>query len=78
VHKLRAFLEFWYDFVVGDDWRVAMTVALALAATIVADRLTGVAPWWILVAAVAVALPASIYRVTRGRTAPQRPSSSST
>jgi hypothetical protein len=78
VDKIRAFLEFWYDFVVGDDWRVAMTVALALAATIVADRLTGVAPWGILLAAVAIALPASIYRVTRGRPAPQRPSPSST
>jgi hypothetical protein len=65
VDKLRAFCAFWYDFVVGDDWRVALTVAVALAATIVADRLTGVAPWWILVAAVAVTLPVSIYRVIR-------------
>jgi hypothetical protein len=65
VNKLRAFCAFWYDFVIGDDWRVALTVAIALAVTIVAGRLTGVAPWWVLVAAVAVALPVSIYRVIR-------------
>jgi F0F1-type ATP synthase assembly protein I len=65
VGKLRAFGKFWYDFVVGDDWRVALTVVVALGATLVADRLTGTAPWWIVVAAVAVVLPASIYRVTR-------------
>jgi hypothetical protein len=65
--RLRAFFAFWYDFIVGDDWRVALTVAIALAATIVVNRATGSAPWWIVVAAVAVALPASIYRATRSR-----------
>jgi hypothetical protein len=65
--RLRAFLAFWYDFVIGDDWRVALTVAIALAATVVVNRVTGAAPWWIVVAAVALALPASIYRVTRSR-----------
>ncbi len=78
VNKLRAFCSFWYDFIVGDDWRVALTVAVALSATILANRLSGAAPWWILVAAVGVALPASIYRVTRRRPTPHRPSSSST
>ena len=27
--RLRAFLRFWYDFVVGDDWRVAVAVIVA-------------------------------------------------
>ena len=67
VAKLRAFFTFWYDFIVGDDWRVALAVVAALAVTIVADRLTGAAPWWLVVAAVVVVLPASIYRVTRSR-----------
>jgi hypothetical protein len=75
VDKLGAFLRFWYDFLVGDDWRVAVTVALALAVTVVVDRTTGSAPWWILVAAVAVALPASVYRVTRRRQSARPPSS---
>ena len=30
---LRSFGVFWYDFIVGDDWRGAAAVALALAAT---------------------------------------------
>ena len=29
---LRAFGRFWYDFVVGDDWRIAVGVVLVLAA----------------------------------------------
>ena len=29
---LRGFLRFWYDFIVGDDWRIAAGVLLVLAA----------------------------------------------
>ena len=28
----RGFLRFWYDFIVGDDWRIAAGVVLVLAA----------------------------------------------
>ena len=28
----RAFGRFWYDFIVGDDWRIAAGVVLVLAA----------------------------------------------
>ncbi len=31
--RLRAFAAFCYDFVIGDDWRVALGVALSLAGT---------------------------------------------
>ncbi|MBM9508676.1 hypothetical protein [Actinacidiphila acididurans] len=27
---LRAFARFWYDFVIGDDWKIAAGVACAL------------------------------------------------
>ena len=30
---LRSFGAFWYDFVIGDDWRGAAVVAVAQAAT---------------------------------------------
>ena len=30
---LRRFCRFWFDFVVGDDWTVALAVTVALAAT---------------------------------------------
>ena len=29
---LRGFLRFWYDFVIGDDWRIALGVVLVLGA----------------------------------------------
>ena len=29
---LRAFGRFWYDFIVGDDWRIALGVTVVLAA----------------------------------------------
>jgi hypothetical protein len=61
------FLAFWYDFIVGDDWRVALSVVLALAATATVNHVTGTGPWWIVIVVVAVALPLSIHRVTRRR-----------
>ena len=27
---LRGFGQFWYDFLIGDDWKIAATVALTL------------------------------------------------
>jgi hypothetical protein len=32
VRALRGFFRFWYDFVVGDDWRIAAGVTLVLVA----------------------------------------------
>jgi hypothetical protein len=64
IGKLHAFGAFWYDFIVGDDWHVAVGVVAALALTF---GLSGVgAPaWWIAPLAVAVLLPYSLYRATR-------------
>ncbi|WP_030169905.1 hypothetical protein [Streptomyces sp. NRRL S-813] len=28
---LKSFGRFWYDFIVGDDWKIAVAVVLALA-----------------------------------------------
>jgi tryptophan-rich sensory protein len=62
--RLRAFGAFWYDFVVGDDWRVAVGVAVALLVTLVAS--TGHhQTWWIVPAAVVLLLPYSLWRATR-------------
>ena len=62
--RLMAFLRFWYDFVVGDDWRVAVGVVAALALTYAVST-TSVATWPILPATVAVLLPLSLWRVAR-------------
>ncbi len=62
--RLRAFGAFWYDFVIGDDWRVAIGVVLALAATAGLSALTGVS-WWLLPVVVIVMLGLSVRRATR-------------
>ena len=58
---LRAFGLFWWDFVVGDDWRAAAGVVLALAAT-AALVAAGVNAWWLMPLAVAVVLGLSLRR----------------
>ena len=67
IAKLRAFADFWYDFIVGDDWRVAAGGVGALAITTALSRTTHLPVWWLGVAAVAVLLPLSIYRVARNK-----------
>jgi hypothetical protein len=67
IAKIRAFGAFWYDFIIGDDWRVAVGVGVALAITYGLSRTTGVPVWWIVVVGVAILLPLSIRRVTRRR-----------
>ena len=64
--KLKAFAAFWYDFLIGDDWRVAVGVVLALAVTAAVSR-TNVSCWWIVPAAVVLLLPGTVWRATRSR-----------
>ncbi len=45
--RLRAFGAFWYDFVIGDDWVIAVGVVLALVGTYLLHK-AGVAAWWLL------------------------------
>ena len=66
IGKLRSFGAFWFDFIVGDDWRVAVSVVVALALTYGASR-AGITAWWIVPAAIVVLLPVSLWRVTRRR-----------
>jgi hypothetical protein len=66
IERVRGFLAFWYDFIIGDDWRVAVGVVLALGVTAVVGR-AGVSNWWVLPAAVAVLLPLSVWRAARRR-----------
>jgi len=68
MRRLRAVGRFWYAFVVGDDWRVAVAVVAALAATGVL-AVAGLPAWWVLPTAVVVVLPLSVLRGARtGRT----------
>ncbi|MBS2964721.1 hypothetical protein KGA66_16810 [Actinocrinis puniceicyclus] len=66
IARLRAFGAFWYDFIVGDDWRVAVCVIAALAITFGVSR-SQVPAWWVLPAAVVLVLPWSLWRARRKR-----------
>ena len=61
---LRRFGQFWWDFVVGDDWRIAVGVAIALGAT-AALAATDQPAWWLLPVAVALLLYLSLRRAAR-------------
>ena len=61
---LRSFGAFWYDFIVGDDWRGAVAVALALVATALLVHVAGVNAWWLMPICVLAALGWSLRRAT--------------
>jgi hypothetical protein len=61
---LRAFGRFWYDFIVGDDWRVAVGIVLAFGLTALLET-TSIPAWWVLPLAVAGVLWLSLRRVAR-------------
>ncbi len=64
--RLDAFGRFVWDFVVGDDWRIAVGVVLALAFTAVVAGTT-VSAWWILPVVVAALLTFSVWRAAQPR-----------
>lgn len=67
MRRVAAFAAFWYDFIIGDDWRVAAGVAAALGVTYGVSRPMA-HDWWILPVAVALLLPFSLWRaVTASR-----------
>ncbi len=63
---LAAFARFMWDFVIGDDWRIALAVAVALGVTLALSN-AGVTAWWLLPLVVALVLTASVSRAARDR-----------
>jgi hypothetical protein len=66
VARLRALALFVWDFVVGDDWRLAVGVAMGLAVTALAAS-SGVAAWWLLPALAGTFLTISVWRASKPR-----------
>jgi hypothetical protein len=62
--QLAAFGRFWWEFVIGDDWLVAVLVAAAVGATAVLAA-ANIAAWWLLPLAVPVVLWLSLRRAIR-------------
>jgi hypothetical protein len=66
VTYLRTFARFWWDFIVGDDWRLATGVVVILPLAFLAAH-HGANPWWGLPIAVALLLTTSLSLAARRR-----------
>lgn len=64
MRRFGSFLQFLWEFVVGDDWRIAAGVVIALGITAAVAE-TAVSAWWIPPAAVVLLLTGSVWRVAR-------------
>jgi hypothetical protein len=64
--RISAFVAFWYDFIVGDDWRIAIGVVTALALTYGLSN-SMVPSWWVLPATVLILLPPNLRRAALHR-----------
>ncbi|MGI9007074.1 MAG: hypothetical protein ACR2FU_12930 [Streptosporangiaceae bacterium] len=63
--RVRAFGAFLYDFVIGDDWWVAVGVVVALALTYLLAHAVSAAVWWLIPAVLVALLPLSLWRAVR-------------
>ena len=56
--------RFAWEFVIGDDWRIALAVVVAFAITAIVAG-AGASAWWIVPIATAVVLALSVWRAAR-------------
>jgi hypothetical protein len=61
---VKRFAQFWWDFVVGDDWLVAVGIVIAFGLTALLAA-ASVPAWWLLPLAVAAVLWLSLQRAVR-------------
>jgi hypothetical protein len=61
---LKAFVAFWIDFIVGDDWTVAAAIGVALLGTWGLQH-AHVPAWWLLPTCAAAATGVSVRRAAR-------------
>jgi hypothetical protein len=66
--RLRGFGRFWYDFVVGDDWRLALAAAVALALCKLLSHLD-LTSWWLVPTVVVGTLTITLVRTAPPPTA---------
>ena len=64
--RLKSFGAFWYDFIVGDDWRVAVGVIFAFFVTWAVSA-SALSAWWVTPAVFALLLPYSLVRAVSQR-----------
>jgi hypothetical protein len=61
---VKRFAQFWWDFVVGDDWLVAVGIVIAFGVTALLAA-ASVPAWWLMPLAVAAVLWLSLRRAVR-------------
>ena len=61
IRWVGGFLYFWYDFIIGDDWRVAAGVVAGFFAL----HAIGASSWWLMPAVVALMLGFTLLEATR-------------
>jgi hypothetical protein len=62
---VKRFGAFWWDFLVGDDWRVAVGIAVAFGVTALLAATTSLPAWLVLPLSVAGVLWQSLARAVR-------------
>lgn len=74
MRALRAFGQFWYDFIIGDDWKIAVAVVAALvltgagrAAGLLTDSAVPVVGAVLLFALFTASVVIDVHRSTRGQ-----------
>jgi hypothetical protein len=63
---IAGFGRFWYGFIVGDDWTIAVSVLLGLVVVSALLR-NGVQAWWLMPLVVAGTLALSLWRARNAR-----------
>jgi hypothetical protein len=63
---LAQFGKFWYDFLVGDDWRLAVGTVITVSGVFAVAH-HGVNVWWLLPLAVGLILVISVTHEVRHR-----------
>jgi hypothetical protein len=64
MNRLESAVRAVWDFVVGDDWRVAAGVVIAIGVTAIVAGST-VSAWWILPVATLLMLSLSVWQASR-------------
>ena len=59
MRALAQFGRFWYDFIIGDDWRIAVGVVVTITGVYFGAH-HGANWWWLLPVAVAALLSVSV------------------
>jgi hypothetical protein len=69
---LTTFARFWYDFIVGDDWKIAAGTVAAIAVAAIAAG-DGLNIWWVLLLTVSALLAVSVSHAARMKPVSQDP-----